>query len=200
MKFIIGSPPAAELSAPLGQGWQELPGLGGKAVQNYGLAASGVAALLVGVFIHWGISPSSLWTAALILVTILPLHELVHALFTPAWGLSDRTVIGFQRGKGLLLPYMYFDGSQPLWRMLLTGLAPLLLLSVLPAVVLRFAPLTDAARADLGFLSFFNASMSGGDLVVFFWLVTRLPLRAAVKGNGWSLLWKSPADGSARRP
>jgi hypothetical protein len=95
-----------------------------------------------------------------------------------------------QRGKGLMLPYMYFDGSQPVWHMLLTGLAPVMLLTVLPVIFILFAPLNAATRANLGFLAFFNMATSGGDLVNFGWIITHLPLHATVKGNGWGLLWK----------
>jgi hypothetical protein len=45
-------------------------------------------------------------------VIALPLHELVHAVTTPTLGLPDSTIIGFQRDKGLILPYMYYDESQ----------------------------------------------------------------------------------------
>lgn len=196
MRLIIGNPPVKQQLTPQVEGWQETSALGAKAVQAYGLLVSCVGMLLVGALLSWSIHPSSIWTTVLILVTILPLHELVHALTTPAWGLSDRTVLGFQRGKGLMLPYMYFDGIQPLWRMLLTGLAPVVILTGLPVIFIHFAPLSAMIRADLGFLAFFNVGISGGDWVVFGWLITHLPLRATVKGNGWGLLWREQADRS----
>ena len=190
MRIIIGNPPVEQRLVPKVEGWQETSTLGAKAVQTYGLIVSCVGMLLVGFLLSWAIHPGSIWTTVIILVTILPLHELVHALTTPSWGLSDRTIIGFQRGKGLMLPYMYFDGIQPLWWMLLTGLAPIVLLTVLPVIFIQLSPLSSAFRTDLGFLAFFNAAISGGDLVIFFWLITHLPLQAMVKGNGWGLLWK----------
>lgn len=191
MRFMIGNPPVKQQTAPEGEGWRETTALGAKAVQTYGLILSIVGMLLVGISTGWSIHPSTLWTTVLMLVTILPLHELIHAITTPAWGLSNRTVIGFQRGKGLMLPYMYFDGIQALWRMLLTGLAPVVLLTILPMILIRFAPLSAPVRADLGFLAFFNAGISGGDLVIFYWLITHLPMQAAVKGSGWGLLWRA---------
>lgn len=190
MRFIFGSPPCAQVLSAADEGWREIPTLGAKRIQNYGLIAGCSGMLLTGVLLRGGIRSSSVWTTLLILVIALPLHELVHAVTTPAWGLSEHTVIGFQRSKGLILPYMYYDGSQPLWRMLLTGLAPTILLTMLPVIFILFTPLNAATRADLGFLAFFNVATSGGDLVNFFWIVTHLPLRATVKGNGWSLLWR----------
>lgn len=191
MRFIFGNPPGAQMLSTMAEGWRQIPTIGAKGVQNYGLIAGCVGMLLIGVLLRGAFRPSSVWTAILILVITLPLHELVHAVTTPALGLSDRTVIGFQRGNGLMLPYMYYDGSQPLWRMLLTGLAPVIILTMLPVILILFTPLKATTRADLGFMAFFNVATSGGDLVIFFWIITHLPLHATVKGNGWGLLWKS---------
>ena len=194
MRLVIGNPPAAkQLAQPL-DGWQKLPAPSAKAIQAYGLIVSCLGILLIAVILNWAIQPSSGWMALLLLVTILPLHELVHALTTPSWGLSNRTIIGLQWSKGLLLPYMYFDGIQPLWRMLLTGLSPVAMLTILPVIVLCVMPLSAAARADLGFLAFFNAGISGGNVVMFFWLITHLPLAAAVKGDGWGIQWREQAE------
>ena len=83
------------------------------------------------------------------------------------------------------MPYMFYDGSQPVWRMLLTGLGPVLLLTGLPVIFILFAPLAGSLRADLGFLAFFNVAISGGDLIVFFWIFTHVRFRATVQGNRW---------------
>lgn len=190
MRFIFGNAPVEQVPSPVAEGWRQIPALGAKYIQRYGLIVSCIGMLLVGVLLAGSIKPSSTWTAILILVITLPLHELVHAVTTPTWGLSDRTVIGLQRSKGLIMPYMYYDGSQPLWHMLLSGLAPLMLLTVLPVILILFAPLKAAPRADLSFLAFFNVAISGGDLVNFLWIGTHLPLHATVKGVGWGLLWK----------
>jgi len=190
MRVYFGNAPEGQVPSPVADGWRQTPGLGAKRVQNYGLLASIAGMLLVGVLLQGEFRPGSLWTAFLVMVVNIPLHELVHALTTPAWGLSDRTVIGFQRSKSLLMPYMVYDGSQPLWHMLLTGLAPVLLLTGLPVVLILFTPLSGALRSDLGFLAFFNIAISGGDLVNCFWIITHLPLHATVQGYGWGLLWK----------
>jgi hypothetical protein len=190
MRFHFGNAPEGQAPALLAEGWREIPALGARHAQNYGLLTAIAGMLLVGILLGGAFRPSHIWTAILVLLFTVPVHELIHALTTPAWGLSDRTVIGFQRGKGLLLPYMYYDGSQPSWRMLLTGLSPILLLTGLPVILILCAPFNKSLRADLGFLAFFNVAVSGGDLVTFFWISAHLPLRATVKGNGWGLLWK----------
>ncbi len=190
MRFYFGNPPKGQARALVEEGWQAIPVLGAKRVQNYGLLVACVNMLIVGLLLHGEIRSSSIWTTLLIVVVATPLHELVHALTTPGWGRSDQTVIGLQRGKGLLLPYMYYDGSQPLMRTLITGLAPLLILTILPVSILLFMPLRSQLRADLAFLAFFNVAISGGDMVNIFWIVTHLPLQATVQRDGWGLLWK----------
>ena len=89
------------------------------------------------------------------------------------------------------MPYVYYDGEQPLWRFLFTGLAPTMLLTVLPIIVIMFVPPGNPYRAGLGFLSFFNVAISGGDLVTVIWLLTRLSLRSHVRQSGWTLYWKA---------
>ncbi len=190
MRFYFGNAPEGQAHTLAKEGWQSIPILGAKRVQNYGLLVACVNMLVVGLLLHGEIRSSSIWTTLLIVVFATPLHELVHVLTTPGWGRSDQTVIGLQRSLGLLLPYMYYDGSQPLIRMLITGLAPLLILTVLPVLILFVTPLRSPLRADLAFLAFFNVAISGGDMVNIFWIVTHLPLQATVQRDGWGLLWK----------
>lgn len=190
MKIVFGTPPVV-IDPELAQdGWRSFHGLGAKAIQTYGLAVGCAGMLFLSTLFRGKISPHGPLMELLILILTLPLHELIHAFATPAWGFSDRTIIGLQSGKNLMLPYMYFDGTQPVWRFLLTGLAPMMVLTVIPVVFILFVPLDSALRADLSFLAFFNVATSGGDLVNFFCVITRLPLGATVKGNGWGLLWK----------
>lgn len=188
MRLIFGNPPVNPI--PAKEGWRKMPNLGMKAVQLYGLIVSCVGIVLVAVLLHGIPRPSSLWAAALVLVTVLPIHELLHAFTTPGWGRSKRTILGIQSGKNLLLPYAYFDGEQRAWRMLLTGFAPLLVLTALPVAVILLTPLSAAEAANLGFLAFFNMAISGGDLLTVGWILAHLPLRSTVQGNGWALIWK----------
>jgi len=190
MRFRFENVPEGQTDALEAKGWQEAPALDPRMVQSYGLIAAFGGMLLVGILLRGTFRPTTTWAAVLILVTTVPLHELVHALSTPAWGLSERTVIGVQRGTGLLLPYMYYDGEQPLRRMLLTGLAPVLVLTLIPLVFLSIMPVSGPMRANLGFLAFLNIAVSGGDLVTFLWISTHLPAKVTVRRNGWGLLWK----------
>lgn len=187
-----GKHPVQAIPAGLA-GWQEVPAPGAKQIQMYGLAASGLGMLLVGILLNGNFAPRGLLPTLLILALTMPVHELIHALSTPNWGLSPQTVIGVQKRKGLFMPYVLYDGEQPLWRFLLTGLTPTILLTVLPLILSGLAPLDPAVRAGLGFLAFFNVAVSGGDLFLFTWLITHLHLRSQVRQKGWTLYRRTEA-------
>lgn len=190
MRLYLGTIPVDQQPLLHGEGWQLCSALDPTRVQNYGLLAGVAGVLLVDVLLRGAITPSSLWSALLIVVLTVPVHELIHALATPGWGLTDRTAIGLQRDKGLLLPYAYYDGIMPLWRFLFTGLAPLMLLTILPLILILSVPLDNLLRTSLAFLAIFNMAISGGDLVTLIWVSIRLPMRSLVWQHGWSLVWK----------
>lgn len=191
MRFRFGAPVCSPALLPMSDGWREAPAPSEKQIQVYGLIASGVGMFLVSTALQGEFVPRGFWLTLSILVFTIPIHEFIHAFSTPAWGLTNKTVVGLQKQKGLLMPYVYFDGEQPLWHFLLTGLAPTFFLTLLPILVVRFAPLSHSYRAGLGFLSFFNVGISGGDLILFIWLLAHLHRRAWVRQNGWKLYWKA---------
>jgi hypothetical protein len=191
MRFNFGDNNNLQTSLPAIEGWQEAPSLAKKQVQNYGFIASCLGALLVGVLLQGEFVPRGFLPTLLVLVFTVPVHELVHAVFTPNWGLSSKTIFGVQNSKGLFMPYVYYDDEQPLWHFLLTGSAPTILLTVLPILVILVAPLNQIYRAGLGFLALFNAGIAGGDWVLLVWFSTRLDLRSYVCQKEWKLYWKT---------
>ena len=191
MRFNFADNINSQPFLPAMEGWQEAPSPGKKQVQGYGFVASCLGVLLVGVLLHGEFVPSGCLLTLLILVFTVPVHELIHALFTPNWGLSTKTIFGVQKSKGLFMPYVYYDDEQPLWHFLLTGLAPTIVLSVLPILIIMFAPLSHIYRAALGFLSLFNAGIAGGDWFLLVWFSTHLDVRSYVRQHEWKLYWKT---------
>ena len=171
-------------------GWQEAPTPSEMKTQIYSLALSCAGMLLVGVVLHGEIVPRNSLASVLILALTLPVHELLHAFSTPGWGLSAKTVFGLRQNHGLWTPYVSFDGKQPLWRFLVTGLVPTVLLNLLPLTAVVIFPMPEPTRTGLGFLAFFNIALSGGDLFLVFWFSKSLPIRVSVRQGGWKLFWK----------
>ena len=64
-----------------------------------------------------------------IVIFLIPVHELTHALFHPACGLSDKTIIGLWLSKGLF--YAYYEGPMTRNRFLMVYAGPFVVLSLL---------------------------------------------------------------------
>ncbi|MBI4927520.1 MAG: DUF3267 domain-containing protein [Anaerolineae bacterium] len=190
MKLHWGNLPDNEMME-IPAGWQQLPTLGARKVQNYGLLASCAGILVVALLLKGDFRPTNLLAALFVLVMTVPVHELIHALSTPRFGMTDQTVFGLQFGKGLLMPYVYYNAPLPLWRLLLVGIMPTILLTIVPLTLLLTGSVNGDLRTTLGFLAFFNIGVSGGDLANFLWFATRLPLHSTVQRNGWGLVWKA---------
>ena len=84
MRFYFGN--ATEKQIPITQieGWRQIPALGAKHVQNYGLLASCAGMLLVAILLGGAVRPNSIWAGILVLIFTVPIHELIHVLTTPA--------------------------------------------------------------------------------------------------------------------
>ena len=119
-----------------------------------------------------------------ILLLLLPLHELCHALFL--W-LTHRRVYAirfypywFKWGQ----PGAYVKPDMPLFtrgEYALFAAFPLLLLSLLPAVIALFCP---DLRIWLGAIAIGNLAIASFDVVLLLW-VLRLPKGAVGTDGGW---------------
>lgn len=191
MRFTLRDTSALHSLPSALEGWKETLSLGEKKIQSYGFVVSCLGMLLISIVLKGAFVPHGFWPTLLPLVLTIPMHELIHALSTPGWGLSPKTIFGIQKSKGLFMPYVSYDGEQTLWQFLLTGLAPTIFLTVLPILAIKFMSLASLYRDGLGFLSFFNMGISGGDLVIVMWLATQLNRRSSVRQHGWKLYWKA---------
>jgi hypothetical protein len=190
MRFTFKNATALQPFPSVLEGWKEIPLLGEKKIQSYGFVVSCIGMLIVSMILDGTFVPHGFWSTLLPLVGTIPIHELIHAVSTPGWGLSSKTIVGIQKSKALFMPYVYYDGEQSLWQFLLTGLAPTIFLTVLPISAIKFMSLDAPYQDVLGFLSFFNMGISGGDLVIVMWLATQLDRRSSVRQHGWKLHWK----------
>jgi hypothetical protein len=130
---------------------------------------------------------------AIILVSI-PVHELVHALTHPRFGLSSRSILGFWLARGLF--YAHYEGEMSRNRFLAILAMPFLILSLLPVAIMAFigslAPLE--VPSNLGFVAIVNGMFAAGDVLGFALLVSQIPNDAVVKNKGWKSFWKHRAS------
>ena len=110
---------------------------------------------------------ASPWGAVVsVLVVYIPLHEALHLLGQPSWGRSDQSVVVLWPAR--LRFGVYYEGCMSRRRWLAMRLAPMFVLSVLPAALLalmKLWPLNVELEIGLQVLMLVNALGSGGDVV-----------------------------------
>ena len=127
------------------------------------------------------------WEEAVAALIVMIVHEIVHGLTHPGWGLSSRTTLGIWPSK--LVFFAHYEGEMERNRFLVVFLAPFLVLSMLP---LLFAWAT-AVRSDwIPFVSVLNAAFASGDLLGFMLLGAQIPANTLVRNKGYLSYWKEP--------
>ena len=179
-RLHFGDFPSAEEMAPETQGWQTIRPLTGKL--GYWLAALAGLVLLIGLCLAlslWSFAvgdrggyatageSATSWRAVLVvLVVYIPLHELLHLLGHPGWGRSGHSVVVLWPKR--LRFGVYYEGCMSRRRWLVMRLAPMIVLSVLPAgllALMKLWPHNVELEIGLQVLMLVNALGSGGDLI-----------------------------------
>lgn len=126
-------------------------------------------------------APASWGAVLLVLLVFIPLHELVHAVFQPGMGLTQRTVLVVWPQK--ILFGVYFDGCMSRRQWIIMRLAPLIMLSIIPAGLLllfRYVAVPYAAEIFTQVLMLVNGVGSGGDLVAVSWVLWWVPKKSKI--------------------
>lgn len=119
---------------------------------------------------------------------IILVHEAIHVLALPQFGLTDDTVLGFW--PRTFTPYVSYEGETSRGRQIAVGLAPLLALSVTPLVIgasFGWAPLW------IVMVSVLNGLGASADLVGVALVVWQVPVRGRVRSKGLETWWRVPA-------
>lgn len=201
MKLAFGPPPDIADFSPEDEGWTALrepsPGWLNLVAAPLGLLALAALALAWGRGPSWSVSggPSVfgklaplVWMAlafGVIFVGTFIVHECLHALACPGFGLTERTIIGVWPSR--LLFYAGHLGALSRNRWLLVYLLPLIVLSVLPLVAWHVCGLYSGL---LHFVSLLNGLASGGDTLAVLLLLRQVPRHAQMRNKGWHSWWK----------
>jgi hypothetical protein len=195
MRFVVGPIPKSERFHPAETGWSKLKEPDASALLWLSLSAGGVAGAAL-VSWHLLVSPIPLLQVlkaagprgALVLALLLPLtmllHELVHMVAQPGSGRSSATIVGFWPSK--MVAYAVYDGDLTRLRFLAVGAAPLIALSVVPALgslLLGGHPIILAMAA-------LNALAACGDMMGIALIVAQVPRRAVLRNLGYDTWWK----------
>ncbi len=128
------------------------------------------------------------------IVSYIPLHELLHLVWHPRLGASDRSFLVIWPTK--LQFGVYYEGCMSRARWLLMRLAPLLLLSVLPAAfwaVFRYVALTRLTSTFLAVMTILNCVGSGADVAGCFVVLSQVPRSAVLCFRGGKAYWMEAA-------
>lgn len=206
MRFILGPPPDDKDFVPEQGDWRRLREMGPRTLMVIGsLAGVPLSALFAyawsripGTALHTSFDVMSLgrWGPLLLpLLVILAMavffgvlivvHELIHALACPGFGLTSATFLGVWPGK--ILAYASHNGPLSFYRGIFVGMAPFLVLSVAPLLV-AFA---GGPRWQLLTLtSVINSMVCGGDVVICLMFSTQIPHDAIMRNKGWDTWWQ----------
>jgi len=129
--------------------------------------------------------------AGIALVAFVPLHEGIHLLGQPQWGMSQRSVVSIWPAK--LRFGVYYEGCMPRRRWLQMRLAPLAVLSVLPALVVALLELGGGAadvQVGLQVMMVVNALGSGADVVAAILVLRQVPAKADMCFQSGRAYWR----------
>jgi hypothetical protein len=193
MRFHIGAIPPPESDTPPGE-WTPLRhDFGPLVMQLFAWPIGGLAFVIVGwlwlhgtqVMKHLGNNPNALLAELIVaMFTFIPIHELLHAITHPDFGLSRKTVVGAWPSHFLF--YAHYDGPRSRERLVLCTATPFLIMTVAP---LLFSLITGHANIILAFVSTVNALASGADIFSICVLLWQVPRHANVFNQGWRTYW-----------
>jgi hypothetical protein len=125
-----------------------------------------------------------------IILLSIPVHEVVHAVTHPHFGLSSNSILGLWLSRGLF--YAHYEGEMSRNRFLAILAMPLLVLSLLPVAIIAFIG-SSAPTMVPGYLvivALVNSALSSGDAVGFALILGQIPSSAVVRNKGWDSFWK----------
>ncbi len=188
MRFVWGPIPEDPEFQPLADGWNSLREPEPIRMQFLAIPFMIVTVAVVAAAIAFG-TPMSLrgvgdWFLLAFLV-VIPIHELLHALTQPQFGLTRRTYLGVWPAK--LVFYAHYEGE-------LTRERFLFILAV-PTIVLTVVPLTACVLFGwnapfLAAVASANGVSAAGDLFGLFLISTQIPRGALVRNQGWRSYWR----------
>lgn len=191
MKFVLGPIPEDQSFEPEKTGWRPLREPDPVMLN---LVAIPIAVVLLGILVVVirSLTPvpikdvmTRVFPAFLI---IIPLHELLHALFTPRLGTTPETLLGCWPAR--ILFYAFYMGELSRERFLAVLLAPFIVITVIPLFVISMFSVNAPWAAAMALANGVGAS---GDLLGVFVVLSQIPRGAIVRNKGWRSYWRRPA-------
>lgn len=194
MNFIIGKVPDNLDFNPQSEGWEPLKEPNVWIAQLIGIPIGLLAALIVGLLWHV-LTPMSnfrielgvstlIWIAGIVVV-----HELIHAVFHPGYGITSNTYLGFWPSK--LLFYAHYHSKLSKEQFMAILIAPFVFISLVP---LLFCILFQYSSMIAYAISLFNILLACVDIFGFFLIYYGVPSGSIVQNKGWKTYYKKTDD------
>ena len=147
------------------------------------------------------IPPVAWGAAALAMLSFIPLHELLHLIWHPQSGRSERSILVIWPTK--LLFGVYYEGCMSRTRWMLMRIAPFVFLSILPAVfiaIFQYVAFSHMSKTYLEVLMLLNTVGSGADVAAIFVVASRVPRSASLCFRGGKAYWRPATAVSEASP
>ena len=177
--------------------WSLFGELSGRAYL-YGHFSSFLLPIFV-LFIWWSIFGLNLEQAIIVereleilwkilsLTLIALLHEFLHMITFPDFGISSKTTIVIIPKK--LVALAYYTGEMTKTRCVMCLLAPFVVLSLMPLILCTYE-----FNYYIFFLAILNASLSGMDVLSAFSVYVNMPKESIVKNCGYQSYYRNGKD------
>lgn len=130
-------------------------------------------------------SDAFVFTGLLLFIPLTAVHELIHALFHPQYGKSDRSIIGFWPAP--LMFYAHYNGKLTHNRFLTILAMPMIVLTILQLLV---ALMTGHANGDVEGVSTWNSLFACVDMFGISLLCFQMPHNAICHNQDWKTYWR----------
>jgi hypothetical protein len=130
----------------------------------------------------------SLVVFLLLLLLLVPAHELIHVIAYRCRFRSRQLWVGIWPERAMA--YVLYDAPLPRQRVLGMLAAPFLVLTVLPLAVTPF--LSGPWSQCAAFLALLHAALCVGDAATIQRLLRQVPAEAQIHNHGWQLYWATP--------
>ena len=146
--------------------------------------------------------PPVAWGAAILgMLSFIPLHELLHLIWHPHFGMSEQSKLVIWPSK--LLFGVYYEGCMSRTQWLLMRVAPLLFLSIFPAVfiaIFQYVAFSLASKTYVEVVMVLNTVGCGADLAAIFVVLSQVPRSAWMCFRGGKAYWQQAMPVSEARP
>jgi hypothetical protein len=119
------------------------------------------------------------------LVGTIVVHELLHAVVHPNFGLSKQSVIGFWPSR--MFVYTVYTHELTKSRCLVILMVPFVIISVLPLI---YSTITQTASIVLGYISVVNALLASGDMAAAIMTARLIPKGSTIRTKGWTTYYR----------